>query len=379
MRILLTSSRAPVTLELIRVLARHGHEVHASDTFAPTLGSHARGLHRHHLTPSPRHASEAFVQALLDIIARQRIDWLIPTCEEVFHVGRHLPRLAAVTRVLAAPLDELDRWHNKFAFQQRAATLGLDTPRTALVRDRQALAAEAALLPRYLLKPAYSRFASRIVTNAGPRAGRIPLSECQPTSTDPWLVQEYVEGQAVCTYGIVHAGHVTAHCAYRTPHRVDAGAGSSFLSIEGSATLAIARKLLAGSGFTGQFSLDFLRRADGRLCLLECNPRATSGVHLLDPTHLVGALLDPLAPTWIEPPGRYQQLLLVVLAQNPLHLLANPPRYWLRDVVFQLADPLPALAQVRQMAHLLGVSRRERIGLLEATTHDIEWNGPTQP
>ena len=60
-----------------------GHTVFATDTFAPTLGSHSRCLSRHFLTPSPRHAPDKFGAALRAIVEEQRIDWLIPTCEEV--------------------------------------------------------------------------------------------------------------------------------------------------------------------------------------------------------------------------------------------------------------------------------------------------------
>jgi hypothetical protein len=379
MRILLTSSRAPVTLELIRALAGEGHEVFATDTFAPTLGSHSRRLCHHFLTPPPRQAPDAFGESLLRLVTDHRIDWLIPTCEEVFHVGRHHEKLSAVTNVLCPPLSELDRWHNKFTFQEHAAARGLLTPWTKLVRDPGELTAALSHCPRFLLKPAYSRFAVRIITNCGPRAGQTPLSACKPSPSEPWLVQEFVEGEAECGYSVVHQGRITVHCSYRTPHRVNAGAGVSFLSVHGEPLLAIARRLLEGTRFTGQVSLDVLRAADGRRYLLECNPRATSGIHLLRPAALVRGLLDPQAPVWVEPPWSYQQLLLLVLAQNPLRLLADPPRAWCRDVVLTLRDPLPALMQLFQMGHFLAGSRRRRLGLIEETTQDIEWNGPLAP
>jgi hypothetical protein len=240
---------------------------------------------------------------------------------------------------------------------------------------------EAALprYPRYLLKPAYSRFAARIISNHGPRARRSPLSACKPSASEPWLVQEFIEGESECGYSVVHEGRITVHCSHPTPHRVNAGAGASFLSIAGEPLLGIARRLLDGSGFTGQLSLDVLRSADGSRYLLECNPRTTSAVHLLRPGPLVRGLLDPSAPIWIEPSGSYQQLPLVVLAQNPLRLLLNPPRYWCRDVILSLRDPLPALMQLVQMGHFLAVGRRRRLGLIAATTEDIEWNGLLAP
>ena len=378
MNILITSSRAPVALELIRTFGRAGHSVYATDTMCWTVGSHSRYLAQHIVTPPPRYNSAGFADALLQIIERTRIDWLIPTSEEVFFVARHYQQLAARTRVFTEPLDTLGSLHHKHRFQQRCAALGIRTPRTVLARDTAELRAALPCFPAYLLKPAYSRFATQIITNCGPRAGQLALDSCRPTQSRPWLVQQYIAGASLCSYSTLHGGHVTAHCAYMTPHKVNHGSGVQFESIDGAATLAIVRRLGAALSYTGQLSLDFIQGDDG-LYLLECNPRATSGVHLLDPHALIGGLTDPGQTTWIEPAGRRRQLALALLASG----LAQP-RDWpallceltrVGDVIFERADPLPALAQLRAALTFAVIGRRKRIGLVAAMTDDIEWNG----
>src|SRR5439155_10889689 len=52
---------------------------------------------------------------------------------------------------------------------------GFRTPRTVLARDTVELRAALPCFPAYLLKPAYSRFATQIITNCGPRAGQLLL------------------------------------------------------------------------------------------------------------------------------------------------------------------------------------------------------------
>ncbi len=378
MNILITSSRAPVALELIRVFGRAGHTVYATDTIPWTLGSHSRYLAKHYVTPPPRYDLPGFARALLEIVEQGRVDWLIPTSEEVFFVGKHYGELAARTRVFTAPLAVLAALHHKYAFQRHCAALGLRTPRTALVCDTAELRARLPDFPAYLLKPAFSRFAVHIATNCGPRAHRLPLNAIRPTADQPWLLQEYIHGENVCTYSTLHAGHVTAHCAYTTPYKVNHGSGVRFVSIDGSETLPIVRRLGAAIGYTGQMSLDFIRGEDG-LYLLECNPRATSAVHLIEPGRLIGGLTDASQATWVEGVGRCRQLTLVLLASA----LPHPPRWpgLLRDltragdVIFDRADPLPALFQIRMALFFAQVSRRKRIGLTAATTDDIEWNG----
>jgi len=171
---------------------------------------------------------------------------------------------------------------------------------------------------------------------------------------------------------------VTAHCAYETPFRVDHGSGVRFVSADGTATREIVARIGAALGYTGQLSFDFILGADGPV-VLECNPRATSGVHLLDPAKLVGGILDPEQPAWTEPAGRGGQLWAPLLVS-----VAGEPRRWraglaalLRggDVVLDPRDPLPVLAQLGLGAHFAGVARRNGTGMAAATTHDIEWNG----
>ena len=357
MNILLTSSRAPVTLDLIRVLGRAGHAVYATDTQPWTLGSHSRYLRKHYVTPAPRHDHEGFAAALERVIVEHQIDLLVPTCEEVFWIGRYYERLAAITNVFTAPLDHLRVFHNKATFGSMATQCGIRTPRTAVIYDRDELIQQLPRFPRYLLKPAYSRFATRIVTNCGPHAHRTQLTACTPTPNAPWLLQEYVDGTAVCSYSLVQRGHVTAHCAYTTPVTADGGAGVQFCTVDGAATLAIVQRLLEGSTYSGQLALDFLAPPDG-LVLLECNPRATSGAHLIDAPDLLGGLLNPAQPTAITLAGRRKQItaaVLLSLARSP-HQLLPQLRDFLQadDVVLAGDDPLPALAQLPMLLNFGG-------------------------
>lgn len=384
MRILITGARAPVALELARALGGAGHTVYAADSLPITLAGRSRYVAGAPLLPPPRYRPAEFQAALLAAVERLGVELIVPTCEEVFYVGMAHAALSARARVFCEPLGELAGWHHKGAFQRRAAGLGLDTPCTAVVRSEGELRAALPDFPRYLLKPAYSRFATRIITNCGPMAGRRPLAACQPSPAEPWLIQEYIDGEALCSYSLLHAGHVTAHCAYATPHTVGGGSGAAFVSVEGGPTLAVARALGA-AGYTGQLSLDFIRAADGRLYLLECNPRATSGAHLIEPARLAGGLLDPGQPTWVAPAGVRRQLALAALPAAAGRALARPWELgrWRAltrgalapDVIARADDPLPALAQIALTLRLLAVGRRRGIGPLAATTDDIEWNG----
>lgn len=375
MRILVTGTRAPVALEWARALARSGHEVTGADTLRWTTASHSRSLAAHHVLPSPRWEPAEFERALGRLL--ERVDLVLPTCEEVFGVARAAERLGATGRVFAPPMALLARVHHKGDFTALAAGVGARVPRTETVASPEALRDALPRFPRYLAKPAWGRFAVRLATNAGPRAGRIAPGEIRPTEAEPWLVQEFVEGEMECSYSLLHGGRVTAHVAYATPFRHDAGSGVQFVAVDGRESGDVAARLGAATGFTGQMSLDFLRGAEG-LVLLECNPRATSGAHLLDGERMVAGLLDPGA-AWTQPPGRSRHLFLPLLAAG-----LRAPRRLARalaagdDVVADARDPLPALTQLRMAAGFARLARRQGIGLTEATTWDIEWNGAAE-
>ena len=377
--ILVTSSRAPVALELIRAFGRAGHQVYATDTQRWTVGSHSRWLREHTITPAPRYDSLGFANALGEIIERAAIDWLIPTSEEVFFVARHYEQLVATTKVFTEPLDRLHRLHHKYLFQRQCATLGIATPRTVLLRSSAELQAWMPEFPTYLLKPAYSRFATKIITNCGPRAGKTPLSVCQPSAEQPWLLQEYLVGPTFCSYSMLHNGHVTLHGTYRTPYQVNHGSGVQFVSVASDATLPIVQRLGAALNYTGQLSLDFICDHEGRWFVLECNPRATSGLHLCDPSALIGGLLNPQQPTIVTESGRCRQLSLALIASA-----ATTPQRWpelLRDltrhndIIFQSDDPQPAAMQILATLGFAALGWRKRLDLVRAMTDEIEWNG----
>ena len=134
-RILLTGGRAPATLELVRLLGPVC-EVHVADSTERYLCRHSKWIKAAYTTPSPRFNTEAFIQSLIEIIRKNKIDCLIPTCEEIFFISSHLDRLLAVCDVFAMNSDTLLALHNKFIFAQSAKPEGVSSPETGIVNTR---------------------------------------------------------------------------------------------------------------------------------------------------------------------------------------------------------------------------------------------------
>lgn len=366
MRVLLTGARAPATLELARLCARSGHTVHVADTMAWHICRGSRLVAGSHRLPAPRAGHGAYAAAINAVIERQRIDVVVPTCEEVFHLAALRDRVQA--RVLCEPRARLAALHDKARFIAESERAGLRVPRThALLHGAADLLAVPA--GRYILKPRFSRFATRVQAW---ESGH-PLPTLDPQEGGGWIAQEHLDGRALCTWSVAHRGVLLAHATYAVDETAGPrGAAISFHSLRDAATLDWVRQFVACHRLSGQFAFDFIDSAHG-LRAIECNPRLTSGVHcyrhqpdvadrLLNPA---GAAHRPL----LEPPAGLQFRSRLALM---MYRRASTAGAGLLDAT---DDPWPRRLQLAAWLHLLLRAAASRRDPRLVSTRDIEWNG----
>ena len=375
--VIVTGGRAPAALDAVRAFGRAGWRVVVAESEAKPLAAASHACTRSVRVPPPRQRPRAFVRALARLARETDAEIVLPTCEEVFTVAWGRDAIGA--RVLAPPLGVLRRLHDKAAFADLACSLGLDAPETIRALSPDALAnAVGAIRRRHgraVAKPAFSRFGADVTLDARPNGAR----RCDVSPARPWLAQAFVPGRALCSYAIVHDGRVTAHAAYRTPFTAGAGAGVAFEPVASPAALAFARRIAEATGATGQLAFDFQERADGSLAAVECNPRATSGLHLFGPSDdLVGAVLGT-ADGVVEPSADGPVALRLALALTGWRWGRTAAwRRWLRtarDPVATPDDPAPGRRQIASTARLLARAARLGVSPLAASTWDIEWDG----
>src|SRR5262249_48557145 len=181
-------------------------------------------------------------------------------------------------RVLAEPLEKLRGLHDKGLFAQRARALGLSVPETRRLESAQGLEAVLAEGGEWVLKPAFSRFAAR--TRLPPHSPAA-LARGRPSPGEPWVAQAYWRGRQVCPYSLAHRRQLAGHAAYPVEFSAGQGAAVAFRAIEHAAARKWVNRYVAAEDFTGQIAFDFIEDAAGEVAALECNPRATSGAHLL--------------------------------------------------------------------------------------------------
>ncbi|MCV7438191.1 ATP-grasp domain-containing protein [Mycobacterium seoulense] len=379
MKVLITSSRMPFALGMVRMLAAEGCEIYAADDYMLSSGNHSRYLAGHFVYPSPRGDTAGFLAELERIVRECEIDVIIPTFEEVFYISTQIERLSRVTKIFASPFATLARLHQKGAFARLVKTLGLPVAETVLVTSDGELREAIDRLERYFARAAFSRGGACCVTNTGPLAGALEINEIHPTPASPWLVQPFVEGETVCSYSTAHQGRVSAHLMYRIPRQRKHSAGIQFEAVDATESLKLIEPIVAELNYTGQISFDFLITDEG-LTFVECNPRATDGLLLMPGEELAAGLLAPRPQTFVLGPGGQVQLAFAVLADGFADRLARLPETvgdlaQVRDVGSGWHDPLPTLYSALAICHSVGQSFREHMGQVVAIAGDMAWDG----
>jgi hypothetical protein len=210
------------------------------------------------------------------------------------------------------------------------------------------------------------------------------LKGISPSRQAPWVAQDFLAGEEISGYGIARDGKLVAASLYRSLWRAGAGAGICFEPVDDAQAMDFIRGFVSGTGWSGQISFDLMRLPDGSVLPLECNPRATSGLHFFqDPERFVAALMD--GGRVERDAMRPQTVKLAMWVYGlPAAVRAGALRRFRRDL--KAADELldwpgdtaPRHAQWRALAEIAALALRHRITLQQASTRDIEWDGPDQ-
>ncbi len=274
-KILLTGARSPITLDLSRLLSFAGHQVFVADTSKVHVCRFSNAVKKCFTFPSPRFQPQKFIETLIDLINHERFDALIPNWEEIFCIARHLHLFPNSCQVFCSDFTTLNMLHNKWLFAEKLKELGILVPKTYLVATNDQLPKIPFQNP-FILKASYSR-ASQKVLKVFP--GRYDLN-FTISQNNPWLAQQWIQGKKFCSYSVCDQGEVRAHCTYPVEYSIDDSSCVTFRSVNHQKIYRWIRNFVAHLHYSGQISFDFIETDEGDLYAIECNPRATSGVHL---------------------------------------------------------------------------------------------------
>lgn len=261
--VMVLDSRMPFAPALVRCLTTAGIEVVLADTFQPAVwrGAALR-------VSAPASDPAGFSRDVARCCRQRRVDVVLPLLESGLFLDRSI---LPPSTLLMAPEPHVGwRLHDKATFIDLAAVAGIRCPDA--VRSVPTAPGDVVVRPRF--------------GRAGEGMMRLPGGELTTDVLNDraLLVTRWVPGRDFSTLSVVDRGRVTAEVSYiRRPH-LERDRGLAVQRLDRGPGLEESRALIAASGVRDGFiGFDF-RASDGSVFALECNPRPTPGVLLLEAT-----------------------------------------------------------------------------------------------
>ncbi len=374
--ILMTLGRLPKALDLARGLAALGHRVVVAEPFARHLTGISRSVARQVRVTAPAEDPARYRAELAALAAEEGADLVLPVSEETMHVGHLTGALPPRTRLGTMPPDSLLALHDKARFIEVAREAGVAVPETAPLGSAEAVA--LARRDDHVVKPVLSCSGRGVRF----RAAGEPL----PAEDHAAIVQRRIPGEVHSSFSLVHRGRLLATVVYRATLLSGTVAVVFERVTDQPAIEAWIARMAAHTGWSGFLSFDFVVDPEGLPWGIECNPRATSGLHFLDAASLAAAVLDPegAPPPRFRPETRLQQFYAVLTEAQNAMLGRDFARYRrcmglllrTRDVTWAARDPLPFLTMIWTAWPIIAESRRRGVPLGEVATLDVGWYDP---
>lgn len=377
--ILITFARSFLSLEIARHWDEAGHRVFVVDSINQHISKHSHAVIKSFQLPSPRFDSADYIDGLIAIVKKEKIDILIPVYEEISFISKALHLFPKSCQIFSPSFDLYNALQNKWLFQEKLRSLGFDTLKSLLLKSNEDLKHHGFSVP-FAIKPCYSR-ASQKIKKVFPHQTDLTLDMA---SHNPWIAQEWAVGKKFCTYSICHKGKIYAHGVYPVDYAIDGNSCLTFQSIEHAPILKWVSDFVEKVNFTGQIAFDFIETENNQLFAIECNPRATSGLLLFNGAdRLDRAFLGMDQPMMTPTLGRRRQIAIGMLLYGwrkeakPNNSLKTFLKDFLttQDAIFKIKDPKPFLLKPFVFASLWLQSRKLGLSLPHYFTYDHDWNG----
>jgi predicted ATP-grasp superfamily ATP-dependent carboligase len=316
--VVVTDAEERAALGACRGLTRAGYRVCAVAHGRPAATHWSRSCAERVVLPDARRDASGFIDRLEELLGSGRYAALIPgTDASLLAVSEHRDRLEGSTRLGLPSREAVRRSVDKRVLLEVAAGVGLAQPQSeACADERQAEAVAEKLGYPVVLKPVQSFLPVNggfrqhgVVVVADAEELRRALAELPP----PLIVQHYERAQFVSCTGVFAGGRLLALTTSRVLRLWPPLAGMHTYSETIRAPDGLAERvssLLAEVGWQGIFQLQMLEHPDGRLSVIDLNPRVFASITLDD---YAGA---NLAAVWCE----------WLLGRDPLPVVAQPAR-----------------------------------------------------
>ena len=371
--VLLTLGRLPKALELSRSFKRARWRVIIAEPFAWHVSRLSNSVDVSLAVTAPNENREQYLNDILAAVTKHSVDLVLPVSEETMHVAALHGRLPPGVTMFAPSQETLLSLHDKHAFIGRSEDYGLPVPSTyaALSDDARALS----LRGPHVIKPVFS------CSGKGVKIMKTAAALAPEDASANTIVQQFIPGQVYSSFSIVYKGRALVTSIY-TGTVMSGTVSVAFERVKDApAVNAWIDTFVAKANHSGFISFDFVQAGDGTIYGIECNPRATSGVHYIHPDDLARAIANPEStePIRFKSETLLQQFYpCLTETQKSVftpELRNNNLKYLFgsRDVIWQANDPLPFALMPMTSYKILALSIFKGLSFGEASTRDIEW------
>jgi predicted ATP-grasp superfamily ATP-dependent carboligase len=282
--ILISGGKMTKALTFARAFHADGHRVILAETsrYASTGHRFSFAVDKFFTIPDPTDPS--YNQALLNLIQAENVDEYVPICSPLasLYDSYAIPLLEPLCRVVHVDPEKITDLDDKYKFAKKAQQLGLHAPKTHLITDPQQVIDfdfSNESRPFILKSIAYDAIRRLDLTQLplGTPEQTASFAKSLPISNaNPWILQEFIEGDEYCTHGTVINGTLTAYCCCES-----SAFQINYSHVEEIEVEEWVTHFVGAMKFTGQASFDFIRaKDDGEFYAIECNPRAHSAITL---------------------------------------------------------------------------------------------------
>ena len=371
--VLLTLGRLPKALDIAEALSKQGCRVLIAEPFRWHLCRVSRHVSKSFKVTAPNIDQAQYVDDLLAIIQEEKVSLIIPVSEEALHAALIIDALPPDVEMFSVPQPKLLELHDKYRFNLLAKSIGLSVPETHLLGSEGA--EKLADTTDYVLKPAYTCSGKGLSIHG--KSHQLPSSTELPST----VVQRKMPGPLKSTFSIANHGRIIDTVVYKAA-MLSGTVAVAFERLENESPIKDWIKEFAEkTDYNGFLSFDMMDDEDGVPHAIECNPRATSGIHFVSRDCLAASILNPDTQTQFDfRPNKIMQQFFPCLTEtqtalfrrddfkDKLRLLTSA-----KDVNFSYSDPLPLWLMPFTSWEIMKRSFLQGDSFGEASTFDISW------
>lgn len=287
-------------LNTIRILSAENHEVFAADSIKLNGGAFSKYVKKSFVYPEVSKNAPSFVESILDFIEQENIEYIIPSFEEAYVISYYKEKFKNKVKMLVDDYEKLMVLHDKYTMTRLSKQLGIDVPRTILLKDFR----RSEWNFPFVLKPRKNRAAMGIKKIDNEDKLKKILKKI---NIKDYMVQEYIDHKQYCTTGIAYNGKLIGNVIYKNLREFpeSGGFGTYRVSCDIPEIIDNVNKLVSELEYTGFICVDHLYDSKtGRYYITDVNPRMSPGLYT---AYMAGVNLPKMYIDLIDKPQNVKE------------------------------------------------------------------------